>query len=90
MNMSGKPRAIMLAGINGAGKTTASRALLADTLKVMPFVNADAIAQGINGFDPESAAFDAGRIMVKRLHKLVEQRADFALETTLAARTYAK
>lgn len=90
MNASGRPRAIMLAGINGAGKTTASRALLADTLKVMPFVNADAIAQGINGFDPESAAFDAGRIMVERLHKLVEQRVDFALETTLAARTYAK
>ncbi len=90
MSGSKKPRAIMLAGINGAGKTNASRALLADTLKVMPFVNADAIAQGINGFDPESAAFEAGRIMVERLRKLVDQRTDFALETTLAARTYAK
>ncbi len=28
--------------------------------------------------------------MVERLHKLVDQRTDFALETTLAARTYAK
>ena len=90
MSAPTKPRAIMLAGINGAGKTSASRALLADTLKVTTFVNADAIAQGINGFDPESAAFEAGRIMVERLRRLVEQRANFALETTLAARTYAK
>ena len=35
------------------------------------------------------AAFEAGRIMLERIHDLVEQRADFAFETTLAARTYA-
>ena len=38
---------IVLAGINGAGKTTSSRSLLADTLKVLTFVNADVIAQGL-------------------------------------------
>lgn len=85
-----KPRAIILGGINGAGKTTASRALLADTLKVMSFVNADVIAQGLSGFSVEEVAIEAGRVMLERLRTLVERRADFAFETTLAARTYAK
>src|SRR5438105_9238006 len=83
------PTVIVLAGPNGAGKTTASRTLLAETLRVMTFVNADVIAQGLAGFDPDSAAVEASRIMLERLHKLAEQRADFAFETTLAARSYA-
>jgi len=53
------------------------------------FVNADAIAQGLAGFDPESAAIEASRIMLARMHALAEQRADFAFETTLAARSLA-
>src|SRR5438128_348437 len=83
------PTVIVLAGINGAGKTTASRSLLAETLAVLPFVNADAIAQGLSGFDPDSVAIQAGRIVLDRLHALADQRASFAFETTLAARTYA-
>lgn len=73
---------------NGAGKTTSSRSLLAGQLKVMTFVNADIIAQGLAGFDPESAAWEASRIMLARLDELAEKRQDFAFETTLAARSY--
>jgi predicted ABC-type ATPase len=80
---------IVLAGPNGAGKTTASRSLLAETLGVMTFVNADVIAQGLSGFDPASAAIEASRIMLARLHALADQRVSFAFETTLAARTLA-
>jgi predicted ABC-type ATPase len=83
-----KPRAVILAGINGAGKTTASRALLADTLRLMTFVNADVIAQGLSGFDVDAAAYEASRVMLERLRDLAEQRADFAFETTLSGRTY--
>jgi predicted ABC-type ATPase len=83
------PTAVVLAGINGAGKTTASRALLADTLHLMTFVNADIIAQGLCGFNPESVAIQAGRIMLDQLHDLAKRRENFAFETTLAARTYA-
>ena len=83
------PTVIVLAGPNGAGKTTASRTLLADTLNVMTFVNADVIAQGLAGFDPDSAALEASRIMLERLYALAEKQADFAFETTLAARSYA-
>jgi predicted ABC-type ATPase len=83
------PRAILLAGPNGAGKSTAARILLAETLRLPTFVNADVIAQGLAGFDPASAAVEASRIMLERLRTLAEQRADFAFETTLAARSYA-
>jgi predicted ABC-type ATPase len=83
------PAAVVLAGINGAGKTTASQALLADTLHLMTFVNADAIAKGLSGFDPESVAIQAGRVMLQRLRELARNRENFAFETTLAARTYA-
>lgn len=82
------PAVIVLAGPNGAGKTTCARTLLAETLKVTTFVNADVIAQGLCGFDPESSATEASRIMLQRLHALAEQHADFAFETTLAGRTY--
>jgi predicted ABC-type ATPase len=83
------PSVIVLAGPNGAGKSTAARSLLAETLRVTTYVNADVIAQGLSGFDPESAAFEASRIMLQRLRELAARRADFAFETTLAARTYA-
>jgi predicted ABC-type ATPase len=81
---------IVLAGPNGAGKTTAARTLLAETLRLRTFVNADVIAQGLSGFDPESMAIEAGRLMLQRLHALAEQRANFAFETTLAGRSYAR
>jgi predicted ABC-type ATPase len=83
------PNLIVLAGCNGAGKTTASRWLLAKTLKVFTYVNADVIAQGLSGFDPEAAAIRAGRIMLEQLHDLAAQRVNFAFETTRAGRGYA-
>ncbi len=83
------PRCIVLGGINGAGKTTSSRTILAETLRVMTFVNADVIAQGIAGFDPDSANLAASRIMLERLHELAAQRADFAFETTMSGQTTA-
>src|SRR5262245_45457749 len=83
------PSVIVLAGSNGAGKTTAAGTLLAETLRVMTFVNADVIAQGLAAFDPESVAIEAGRVMLERLQALAAQRADFAFETTLAGRAFA-
>jgi predicted ABC-type ATPase len=83
------PSVVVLAGPNGAGKTTSSRGLLAEVLRLMTFVNVDVIAQGLSGFDPDSAAVEASRIMLERMHALAAQRADFAFETTLAGRTLA-
>jgi len=86
---NGQPEVVVLAGPNGAGKTTSSERLLADTLAVMTFVNADAIARGLAGFAPDSAAVEASRIMLERLRGLAQQKVSFAFETTLAARSYA-
>jgi predicted ABC-type ATPase len=56
---------------------------------VIEYVNADAIASGLSPLNPESMAMQAGRLMLERMNVLAESRADFAFETTLAARTFA-
>jgi predicted ABC-type ATPase len=83
------PRVAILAGINGSGKTTASRAILAETLGIPTFADADAIARGLNAFNPEGVAMAAGRILLDWLRELAERREDFAFETTLAGKAYA-
>jgi predicted ABC-type ATPase len=84
-----QPHLIIIAGPNGAGKSTTALSLLKGTLRVTEFVNADLIAQGLSGFQPESAVFHAGRVMLERIHYLAKKRVDFAFETTLASRTFA-
>lgn len=84
------PNVVIIAGPNGAGKSTLAPYLLRDTLKITEFVNADTIAEGLSAFAPEDAAFDAGRVMLGRLNDLAEDEKDFAFETTLASRTYAR
>jgi predicted ABC-type ATPase len=80
---------VVLAGVNGAGKTTAAPRLLREALNVPLFTNADAIAHGLNAFDVETVAADAGRIMLERLRALAAARRSFAFETTLSGRAYA-
>jgi predicted ABC-type ATPase len=84
-----KPKVVVIAGPNGAGKSTLAPALLRDTFGLMEYVNADTIAQGLSAFQPETAAFEAGRVMLKRLHNLSLQRVTFAFESTLAGRAHA-
>ncbi len=55
----------------------------------IPFVNADVIAQGLSGGDPDSVALEAGQIMLRRLHTLAERRVSFAFETTMASKSFA-
>jgi Uncharacterized protein conserved in bacteria len=78
----------IIAGCNGAGKTTASYTVLPEMLKCKEFVNADEIAKGLSPFRPENVIIQAGRIMLKRIGELLSQDEDFAFETTLATRTY--
>lgn len=78
----------IIAGCNGAGKTTASFTILPEALNCKEFVNADEIAKGLSPFQPEKVAFESGRIMLKRINELLESKQDFAFETTLSTKSY--
>ena len=82
------PSLYIIAGCNGAGKTTASFTLLPDVLDCQQFVNADEIAKGLSPFHPESVSMEAGRIMLGRIEELLHKGITFAIETTLAPRSY--
>jgi predicted ABC-type ATPase len=82
------PNLYIIAGCNGAGKTTASFTVLPEMLDCREFVNADEIAKGLSPFQPEKVAFEAGRIMLNRIRELINLRKDFAFETTLSTRSY--
>ncbi len=84
------PKLYIIAGCNGAGKTTASYTVLPEMLGCKEFVNADEIAKGLSPFNPESVAIEAGRLMLQRMDDLLSEGADFAFETTLATRSYVK
>ena len=84
------PTLYIISGPNGAGKTTASMNILPEILDCKIFVNADEIAKGLNPLNPDSMAIEAGRIMLERIYFLLEKKETFALETTLASRTYRK
>ncbi len=46
------------------------------------------IAHGISPFQPEKVAIQAGRIMLNRIDELIAAKENFAIETTLATRSY--
>ncbi len=82
------PNLFIIAGPNGAGKTTYVKRFLSQEVRCREFVNADLIAVGLSPFAPDQAAFDAGRIMLKRLRDLFARREDFSFETTLTGFGY--
>jgi predicted ABC-type ATPase len=85
-----RPRCIVIAGPNGSGKTTFAREYLPKVAGVIPFVNADLIAQGLSPLDPGGAAVAAGRVLLREVNRLAAARADFAFETTLSGLSYAR
>jgi len=78
----------IIAGCNGAGKTTASFTILPDILNCHEYVNADEIARGLSPFQPEKVAIEAGKIMLGRIEYLLNENSNFAFETTLATKSY--
>ena len=83
-----KKNLYIIAGCNGAGKTTASFTILPEIIDCKEFVNADEIAKGISPFQPEKVAFESGRIMLKRINELIDENESFAFETTLATKSH--
>jgi predicted ABC-type ATPase len=81
------PTLYIIAGPNGVGKTTFADRYLPDEAKQLEFVNADLIARGLSPYDPDSAAIEAGRIMLRRVRELISHRVGFTWETTMSGRT---
>ena len=81
------PRLYILAGCNGAGKTTASYSFLPEILDCREFVNSDEFAKSLSPFDPSVASVSASRFMLRRIDYLLKRGSDFSIETTLATRS---
>ena len=81
------PKLYIIAGCNGAGKTTASYTILPELFECREFVNSDEFAKALSPFNPSAAAVGATRLMLMKVHYLVNRKADFSIETTLATRT---
>lgn len=56
-----KPTIYLIAGCNGAGKTTFAREFLLKEAGCANFLNADYLALGLSPLSPEAAAIKAGR-----------------------------
>lgn len=82
------PRCIIIAGPNGAWKTTFAREFLPTEAGVVHFVNADLMAAGLSPLKPELAALNAGKLFLNELDRLAKLRLSFAFESTLSGLTH--
>lgn len=89
-NSTHERRIIIIAGSNGAGKTTFAREFLPKEVGCPVFVNADLIAAGLAPFEPATVAIRAGRLMIEEIEHHVRKKRSFAFETTLSGRRYAR
>lgn len=88
--MAADKKIVIIAGPNGAGKTTFAQEFLPHEANCPVFVNADFIAEGLSPFQPGKEAFRAGRLMLQLIHEYVRRGENFAFETTLSGRVYAR
>lgn len=84
--MGKRPIAVIVAGPNRAGKSTAAARLLPPGLV---YLIADEIAKGLPSYPSGAADLEAGRILIMAMEDLERKRSDFAVETTLASRSLA-
>jgi len=82
------PTLYIIAGCNGAGKTTFATEFLPHSVHCLRFLNPDEIARGLSPLDPPAANVKAARILLQEIHVAIRRRETFAMETTLSGRTY--
>ena len=82
-----RPTLLVLAGPDGAGKTTFAYSHLQDYIAAGLFLNADETARDINPENVETAALAAGRKVLDHRRQLIAVGESFCVETTLATRT---
>jgi predicted ABC-type ATPase len=87
---SPKPTIYLIAGCNGAGKTTFAKEFLPHEVKCLRFYNADELARGLSPLDPSAAAIKAGRLLLDEIRHSITRKETFALESTLSGTTYGR
>ena len=85
-----KPTIYLIAGCNGAGKTTFAKEFLPHEVKCLRFYNADELARGLSPLDPPAAAMKAGRLLLNEVRESIRRKETFALESTLSGKTYVR
>jgi len=65
------PNLYIIAGCNGAGKTTASFTVLPEMLNCDEFINADEIARGLSPLNPDKALLYSFRSASSSLSRLI-------------------
>jgi predicted ABC-type ATPase len=86
------PDIIIVAGPNGAGKTSFGNRLRRLQRKAFTSINADEIEAEL-GSEAQAKAFRelaAARLALRRLDEAIDAKKNVMIETTLAARTYAR
>ena len=78
----------LIAGSNGAGKTTFACEFLPEYAQCLRFINPDLIAAGLSPFDPAAAAAEAGKLVIREVQRAIRRGESFAFESTLSGRTY--
>jgi predicted ABC-type ATPase len=69
-----QPTIYILAGPNGAEKTTFAHSFLPNFANCREFLNADLIAAGLAPFSPETQTVRASELLLKRIDELVRSR----------------
>ena len=85
-----KPTIYLIAGCNGAGKTTFAKEFLPHEVKCLRFYNADEIARGLSPLDPSAGTMKAGRLLLSEVRDSIDRHETFALESTLSGKTYVR
>ena len=83
MNVSEK-EIVIIAGGNGAGKTTFARAFLQEY--DYEFLNADEIAKNLSADNPSKKKLSAGKLFFQKLNEAVTQNQSSLIESTLSGR----
>src|SRR5438132_9559966 len=83
-----RPTIYLIAGCNGAGKTTFAKEFLPHEVKCLRFYNADEIARGLSPLEPSAGAIKAGRLLLREVRESIDRHETFALESTLSGKTY--
>jgi predicted ABC-type ATPase len=78
----------LIAGCNGAGKTTFAKEFLPKEVKCLRFLNADEIARGLSPLDPSAGAVKAARLLLREVREAIFDGKTFGLESTVSGLTY--